>query len=116
MLPKKDDSFKDFIIDQLTGLEGVTGRAMFGGHGLYRAGAFFGIIFKGRLYFKTNGSTRSIYVEHGMKAFRANPGQTLKNYFEVPVEIIDEPDRLAAWAQDAIQCCRQDNSWSKKIQ
>jgi DNA transformation protein len=82
---------------------------MFGGHGLYRGGAFFGIIFKGRLYFKTNGSTRPGYLERGMKAFHPNPGQTLKNYFEVPVEIIDETDLLVDWAQDAIQCCRQDN-------
>ncbi len=109
MVSKKDDSFKDFIIDQLCGLEGVTDRAMFGGHGLYRGGTFFGIIFKGRLYFKTNDSTRPGYVERGMKAFRPNPKQTLKNYFEVPVEIIDEPERLAAWAKNAIQCCRQDH-------
>jgi DNA transformation protein and related proteins len=109
MLPKKDDSFKDFIIDQLSGLEGVTGRAMFGGHGLYRGGTFFGIIFKGRLYFKTNNSTRDDYFERGMKAFRPNPGQTLKNYFEVPADILEEPELLAAWAQDAIRCCRQDN-------
>ena len=102
MLPKKDDSFKDFIIDQLYGLEGVTDRAMFGGHGLYCGGTFFGIVFKGRLYFKTNDSTRPGYVERGMKAFRPSPGQTLKNYFEVPVEIIDEPERLVDWAQAAI--------------
>ena len=110
MLLKKEDSFKDFIIDQLNGLEGVTDRAMFGGHGLYRGGTFFGIIFKGRLYFKTNDSTRTDYIEREMKDFRPNPKQTLKNYFEVPVEIIDEPDRLVDWAQDAIRCCRQDNS------
>ena len=109
MFPKKDDSFKDFIIDQLYGLEGVTDRAMFGGHGLYRGGTFFGIISKGRLYFKTNDSTRPGYVERGMKPFRPNPGQTLKNYFEVPPDILEEPDQLAAWAQDAVQCCRQNN-------
>jgi DNA transformation protein len=102
MLPKKDDSFKDFIIDQLYGLEGVTARSLFGGHGLYRGGTFFGIIFKGRLYFKTNDATRPGYVELGMKAFRPNPGQTLKNYFEVPADILEEPDRLVDWAQAAI--------------
>ena len=39
-MQKKDDSFKDFILDQLYGLEGVTARALFGGHGLYRGGTF----------------------------------------------------------------------------
>ena len=103
MLSKKDDSFKDFIIDQLCGLEGVTDRAMFGGHGLYRGGTFFGIIFKGRLYFKTNNSTRTGYVERGMKAFRPTPGQTLKNYYEVPADVIEEPDQLVDWAEAAIR-------------
>jgi len=46
--------------------------------------------------------TRTDYIERGMKAFRPNSGQTLMNYFEVPVEIIDEPDRLVDWAQAAI--------------
>ncbi len=99
---RKDSSFKDFIIDQLSGLDGVTARPMFGGHGLYRGGTFFGIISKGRLYFKTDDSTRPGYVELGMEAFRPNPRQTLKNYFEVPAEIMDEPDRLVDWAQTAI--------------
>lgn len=99
---KKDDSFKEFVLDQLNDAGSVVSRAMFGGHGLYCKGTFFGIIFKGRLYFKTNSSTRQTYVERGMKAFRPNPAQTLKNYYEVPVEIIDEPDQLVDWAQDAI--------------
>jgi DNA transformation protein len=30
----KSDGFKDFILDQLTELDEVTGRAMFGGYGL----------------------------------------------------------------------------------
>jgi DNA transformation protein len=99
---KKDDSFKEFVLDQLKDAGGVVSRSIFGGHGLYCGGTFFGIIFKGKLYFKTNDSTRPGYLECGMKPFRPNPKQTLKNYFEVPVEIIDEPDRLVGWAQDAI--------------
>jgi DNA transformation protein len=106
MLPKKDDSFKDFILDQLYGLEGVAARAMFGGYGLYREGTFFGIVFRGRLFFKTDTSTQASYRERGMKPFRPNAKQTLKNYYEVPVEIIEEPDQFVAWARDAIRCCR----------
>jgi len=49
----KEDSFREFILDQLHDLESVEARPMFGGFGLYRDEVFFGIIFKGRLYFKT---------------------------------------------------------------
>ncbi|GMT42765.1 MAG: hypothetical protein IEMM0002_1176 [bacterium] len=93
----KNDSFRDFVLDQLGG-GSVTCRAMFGGHGLYRRGKFFGIIHKGKLYFKTGGKTRNEYIEHGMKPFRPNEKQTLKNYYEVPAEIIENPEELLNWA------------------
>jgi len=53
----KYDGFKDFVLDQLSDLHGVTCRAMFGGYGLYCGRVFFGIVHKGRLYFKTNATT-----------------------------------------------------------
>ena len=37
---KKDDSFKDFILDQLQELNNVEARRMFGGYGLYRDETF----------------------------------------------------------------------------
>jgi DNA transformation protein len=100
------DSFRDFVLDQLSGLRAVTCRAMFGGYGLYyRTGsrdAFFGIIQKGRLYFKTGARTRAVYLKKGMKPFRPNAKQTLKTYYEVPVEIIEGTEQLTAWARQAI--------------
>lgn len=53
----KSDSFKDFVLDQLADLRGVTARSMFGGYGLYQGGTFFGIIHKDRLYFKVSPTT-----------------------------------------------------------
>ncbi len=95
------DSFKEFVLDQLAGLPGVTCRAMFGGYGLYRGAVFFGIIHKGRLYFKTDDRTRAAYLDQGMKPFRPNKKQTLKTYYEVPVDIIEDAEELAAWAECA---------------
>lgn len=98
------DTFPPFILDQLTGLPGVTCRAMFGGHGLYRGETFFGIIHRGHLYLKTDSKTAGAYRDRGMKPFRPNDRQTLKSYYEVPVEVIEDADLLAAWAQRAIDC------------
>lgn len=99
----KDESFKEFVLDQLSDLERVSCRAMFGGHGLYCNGIFFGIIHKGRLYFKTNDQTRPEYIKEGMMPFRPNSKQTLKNYYEVPVDVMEEPDRVVDWARKAIR-------------
>jgi hypothetical protein len=45
-----DESFKDFVLDQLQELDGIEARRMFGGHGLYQDETFFAILHKGKLY------------------------------------------------------------------
>jgi len=97
----KHDGFKDFVLDQLSGLQGLTGRAMFGGYGLYCGRVFFGIVQKGRLYFKTNSTTAPRYRERKMKPFRPNAKQTLKNYYEVPVNVLEDAGELTIWARQA---------------
>ena len=96
------ESFKEFVLDQLHLLERVDCRSMFGGHGLYCEGIFFGIIADGRVYFKTNTNSVSDYLDRGMKPFQPNPKQTLKNYYEVPVEILEDEEQLAVWARTAV--------------
>ncbi len=97
----KNDSFKDFVLDQLDGLTSVACRSMFGGYGLYRGELFFGIIHKGRLYFKTDEASRASYRERGMTPFRPNAQQQLTNYYEVPVDILEDREQLTAWAEQA---------------
>jgi DNA transformation protein len=99
-----DATFRDFVLDQLQRLGEVDCRRMFGSFGLYHNGVFFGILAQGRLYFKTNTVTRSTYVQRGMLPFRPNPGQTLKSYYEVPVDILEDHERLVVWARQAIAC------------
>lgn len=94
----KTDSFKDFVLDQLGDLSGVSCRAMFGGYGLYRGDVFFGIIHKGRLYFKTDEASRETYCAQGMKPFRPNARQTLKTYYEVPIDVMEDAAQLTDWA------------------
>jgi len=74
---------------------------MFGGFGLYHRDVFFGILHKGRLYFKTSDQTRSAYEKYGMKPFRPSDKQTLKNYYEVPPDILEDGEALVLWAEQA---------------
>jgi DNA transformation protein len=99
----KNDGFKDFILDQLSELNGVIIRAMFGGSGLYQRAKFFGIIHKGRLYFKVTTATVPRYKEQGMKPFRPNAKQTLKSFYEVPIDVIEDAETLTQWATEAVK-------------
>src|SRR5438552_888064 len=101
----RDDSFHEFVLDQLCALPEVRTRAMFGGHGLYQADRFFGILMDGRLYLKTDEQSRPGYVEQGMGPFiyeKARRTLTI-NYFEVPPDILENRDDLVVWARPAIQ-------------
>lgn len=99
----KNDGFNDFVLDQLADLSGVTARAMFGGYGLYHRTTFFGIIHKGRLYFKITEATLPRYKEQGMKPFRPNAKQTLKSFYEVPIDVLEDAEALTQWATEAAQ-------------
>ena len=110
----KDESFKDFVLDQLHSFDDIEARRMFGGYGLYRDETFFGIVHKGKLFFKIDESTVGDYRKRKMKPFRPNPKQTLKSYYQVPVDIIEDADELCQWAVQAIGCQTKSESLLRK--
>ena len=77
---------------------------MFGGFGLYQDETFFGVIHKGKLFFKIDQSTVGEYRKRKMKPFRPNANQTLKSYYQVPAEVIEDADELSQWAVKATEC------------
>ena len=101
----KKSSYVDYVVsDALSRLEGVTARAMFGGHGLYLNGTIFGLIADEVLYFKTDGSNRGEYEELGSKPFSYEGRRGRKitlSYWELPSEILDDADLVAEWARRA---------------
>ncbi len=97
------DSFRDFVLEQLAELDALRCKRMFGGHGLYSGESFFGIVFDGRLYFKTHPDTLPDYLNCGASVFAPSEKQILKNYREVPVDILEDAVQLTAWARKAAQ-------------
>jgi DNA transformation protein len=101
-MPTKFDTFKDFVLDQLERIQNLRCRRMFAAYGLYSGEKFFGIIAKGRLYFKTDEKSRGAYLERETHPFRPNPKQELQKYYEVPLEILEDRDQLVQWARVAV--------------
>src|SRR5215471_12061417 len=102
-------SFKNFVLDQLSALPEVRARAMFGAHGLYCGGTFFGIVDEGRLFFKTDGTSEQDYVARGMGPFTYElDGRLITfQYHEVPPEILEQPPELVAWARRAVKAAAE---------
>ena len=100
-----DESFKEFVLDQLGALPEVRARAMFGAHGLYQGEHFFAILDEGRLFFKTDRASEKDYVARGMGPFTyESRGRVVTmSFHEVPPEVLENAPELVAWAQRAIQ-------------
>jgi DNA transformation protein len=100
-----DDSFKEFVLDQLDALPELCARAMFGAHGLYAGETFFGILDEGRLFFKTDAASQADYTSRGMGPFTyESKGKVLTMaYHEVPPDVLENAPELTSWARRAIQ-------------
>ena len=99
-----DDSFKEFVLDQLGALPDVRVRAMFGAHGLYAGDHFFAILDEGRLFFKTDEASQADYLTQNMGPFtyEAKGKRLTMGYHEVPPDVLENAPELVMWARRAI--------------
>ena len=97
------ERFEECLLDRLSPLGDITSRPMFGGHGIYWGDTIFGIAFRGRLYLKVDEGSKGDYLARGMGQFRPNERQTLKSYYEVPPEVLADPEALLSWVREAIR-------------
>jgi DNA transformation protein len=96
------DEFVDYVVEQLSGWGKVSVRRMFGGAGLYREGRMFGVIAEDVAYLKVDDSNREDFVRAGSAPFEPYPEHiktTIRTYYEIPADVLEDPDELARWAQ-----------------
>lgn len=60
-------SFVDFILDQLEGVEDLVAKKMFGEYGVYSQGKLFGLICDNKLFIKPTESGRA-FIGEGVEA------------------------------------------------
>lgn len=94
---------RDFVLDQLAGLDSLRARPMFGGVGLYAGDVFFGIVAADVLYLKVDDSTRAEYEAAGSTPFTPYADRpTSMSYYAVPVEVLESAPALVEWARRAV--------------
>jgi DNA transformation protein len=96
--------FRDFVLDQLARIPQLRSKTMFGGVGLYSGDAFFGIVAADELFFKVDHTNRAAYEAAGSEPFRPVVARPVSmSYWRVPIEVLEDPGELAAWALAAIR-------------
>ena len=109
-------SYRAFIIDQLSrAVPQIRARSMFGGVGVYSGDYFFALLADDTLYFKVDDSTRSDFERQGMGPFKPyGEGGESMGYYEVPADLLEDPDALRPWAERAIAVAAKKSVRSKR--
>jgi DNA transformation protein len=97
-------SYRIFVLDQLGRVApAIRSRGMFGGVGIYSDDLFFALIASDTLYFKVDETNRDDFIDAGMRPFMpyGESGEIMQ-YYEVPSEVLEQPDELRGWAAKAI--------------
>lgn len=101
--------YATYIIDQLTQIQPVSSRKMFGGVGIFvEPGMFALITSEDVLHFKVDDENRADYEAAGMSQFGRMP------YYELPGDVLDSPDELATWMEKSIAAAERAAKKKKK--
>lgn len=97
-------SYKEFIEEQLSNIDGVHYKSMFGGIGVYHDGVMFGLISsKDGFYLRTDATNAGQFEDLGYSNFNPmNKGNGMP-YHEVPVEVLEDRNTLTEWTETALE-------------
>lgn len=107
-----NSSYREFVLDQLGRVaDGIRGRGMFGGVGIYAGDLFFALIGDDTLYLKVDDSNRPDFQKAGMGPFQPfGEGGEVMQYYELPADVLEEPDRLRPWVEKAMAVAQRAKS------
>ncbi len=96
-------SFRAYLLEQLGAIRPVTSRPMFGGLAIFAEGRTFALVADEVLYFKVDDSNRPDFEAAGRGPFLpfGDPARPMQ-YYDLPEEVLEDPDLLAAWMAKAI--------------
>ncbi|HVB64530.1 MAG TPA: TfoX/Sxy family protein [Nitrolancea sp.] len=104
------DAFGEFLREQLAPLGRVTMRRMFGKTGVFCDGLMFGMVAEETLYFRVDDQSRPSFkeVESFPPLSYEKNGRTIDlSFLRAPERLIDEPDELVLWAEEALATARR---------
>jgi DNA transformation protein len=79
----------------------VEARPLFGGAGLLSEGVLFGMVVGSSLYLWAGPSSLPKFQEAGAQPF-AGGAEVGFALYETPAEVVQDPERLRAWAAEAL--------------
>ncbi|WP_323795335.1 TfoX/Sxy family protein [Nisaea sp.] len=107
----------DFITDMLEPLGDIHAHRMFGGYGIKYGEVNFALLLGDQPYFRVDDRNRPVFEERGSEPFRYNTKKgevTVGSYWEVPTNILEDPELFLEWARAAIDAALKAHKPKKK--
>ena len=93
----KDAGMVQFLLEQLDD-ERVTARAMFGGHGIYRSGHMFALVYDDVVYMKVSDDEAKASER---PPFRPRPNQTFRSFRAITADELENRAALTSLVENA---------------
>jgi DNA transformation protein len=100
------DSLRTWLEERLAAIPNVRVARLFGSFGIFSGKTMFGVLDEGRVYFKTDETTRRAYFERGAAVLTARKGTVDTDYYEVPAGVLEDEDKIIEWAREALGVAR----------
>jgi DNA transformation protein len=99
-----NEEFKNFVLDQLQGIGEFETKRMFGGLALLKEGSAFAKIKHDKVWLKVDERNRNQFEKYEMQQYTYGKENSRKlNFFETPIDIIEDRDKLQEWARISMQ-------------
>lgn len=99
-----------YLVDQLSGWADISTRPLFGAVALSRDDCVFAMIWRGSLYLKVDNKSRQEFESarsHPLSYVNKGKDMTLRSYWEVPADVLEDSEKLRAWAERAYQSAKR---------
>ena len=103
-------AFVDSLLDLLMPLGEVSARRMFGGYGIYKDGAMFGLVAGDRFYIKSDDENKAVFIDRGCEPFvfgERSGKEIVSRYYEPPESAFINAQKMKPWALLGIDACRR---------
>ncbi|GAB2694719.1 TfoX/Sxy family protein [Paenibacillus thermoaerophilus] len=99
------DSYRDYVLEQLSRVRPVMAKRLFSSVGIYAAGRMFALIHDDILYLRADEESRAEYEAEGCQPFRPfGDRKAPMPYYELPEDVLEEGgERLRQRVNRAVQ-------------
>ena len=102
-----NEEYLKYIQDQLSEFGDVEIKRMFGGIGIFKEGLMFSKIGGDTFRLKVDETNQADFEALGMKPYFNEKKKKGMPYWEVPLEIIEDRSKLAAWANTSFEIAKK---------